>query len=226
MQTKGGGEDGGDGGGGGEDGGDGGEEGGGGGNEGGDGGKMGGEGGVGGEGGEEGRGEGGGEGGEVGEGGGGKAEIRPLLESIDIPIVCAYVLQAETAASLVVQVPSVPLHLSQPICENQARPAVQLPEVQAESIMTVSPAQLLHVHVVVSAVGGSAVDETFVTRQGGHSSVAAQQPLLPTLEPSAHVAAEAPAAKTSTITNAVSLPTKAIRGPFAARAAARAAAAR
>ena len=54
--------------------------------------------------------------------------------------------------------------------------------------------------------------------------MAAQQPLLPTLEPSAHVAAEAPAAKTSTITNAVSLPTKAIRGPFAA--AARAAAAR
>jgi len=149
-----------------------------------------------------------------------------LLESIDIPIVCAYVLQAETAASLVVQVPSVPLHLSQPICENQARPAVQVSEVQVGSIVTVSPAQLLHVHVVVSAVGGSAVDETFVTRQGGHSSVAAQQPLLPTLEPSAHVAAEAPAAKTSTITNAVSLPTRAIRGPFAARAAARAAAAR
>ena len=154
------------------------------------------------------------------------AEIRPLLESINIPIVCAYVLQAETAASLVVQVPSAPLHISQPISAIQARPAGQLSEVQVGSIVTVSPAQLLHVHVVVSAVGGSAVDETFVTRQGGHSSVAAQQPLLPTLEPSAHVAAEAPAAKTSTITNAVSLPTKAIRGPFAARAAARAAAAR
>ena len=57
---------------------------------------------------------------------------------------------------------------------------------------------------------------TTLCRQGGHSFVAAQQPLLPTLEPSAHVAAEAPAAKTSTLTNAVSLPTKAIRGPFAA----------
>ena len=40
--------------------------------------------------------------------------------------------------------------------------------------------------------------------------MAAQQPLLPTLEPSSHVAAEAPAAKTKTITNAASLRPKAI----------------
>ena len=40
--------------------------------------------------------------------------------------------------------------------------------------------------------------------------MAAQQPLLPTLEPSSHVVAEAPAAKTKTITNAASLRPKAI----------------
>ena len=70
--------------------------------------------------------------------------------------------------------------------------------------MAVSPAQPLHVHVGPS----SPLDETDSATQGGHSFVAAQQPLLPGLEPSAHVAAEAPAAKT--ITNAASLRPEAI----------------
>ena len=71
--------------------------------------------------------------------------------------------------------------------------------------MAVSPAQPLHVHVGPS----SPLDETDLAMQGGHSFVAAQQPLLPGLEPSAHVAApEAPAAKT--ITNAASLRPEAI----------------
>ena len=140
-----------------------------------------------------------------------EVEIRPLLESIDIPMLCAYVLQAETAAALVMQAPEAPVHISQPIHENQLRSSGQVSEVQVESILTVSPSQLLHVHVVLPAVGGSEKDTPIAKRQGGHSSVAAQQPLLPVLEPSAHVAAEAPAANTSTTTNAVSLPTKAIR---------------
>ena len=140
-----------------------------------------------------------------------EVEIRPLLESIDIPIICAYVLQAETAAALAMQVPEAPVHISQPIIENPPRSPGQVLEVQVESIVTVSPSQLLHVHVVLPAVGGSERDTTIEERQGGHASVTAQQPLLPVLEPSAHVAAEAPAANTSTTTNAVSLPTKAIR---------------
>ena len=76
---------------------------------------------------------------------------------------------------------------------------------QAESSVTVSPAQTPHWHWVLAPAEIAAL-----IRQGGHSCVAAQQPLLPGLEPSAHVAAEAPAAKTSTSTHAVSLPTKAM----------------
>ena len=76
---------------------------------------------------------------------------------------------------------------------------------QVDSIVAVSPAQPRHVHVVPSAV-----DSASEYIQGGHSFVAAQQPLLPTLEPSSHVVAEAPAAKTKTITNAASLRPEAI----------------
>ena len=73
--------------------------------------------------------------------------------------------------------------------------------VQAASIVTLSPAQARHVHVVSLPPKFEAT-----TQHGGHLFVAAQQPLLPGLEPSAHVAAEAKiAAKTS-----MSLPTRAI----------------
>tara|TARA_B100000795_G_scaffold6175_1_gene4546 strand:- start:383 stop:556 length:174 start_codon:yes stop_codon:yes gene_type:complete len=44
--------------------------------------------------------------------------------------------------------------------------------------------------VVDSALGVADEDETAVITHGGHSFVAAQQPLLPGLEPSAHVRAE------------------------------------
>ena len=44
--------------------------------------------------------------------------------------------------------------------------------------------------VVDSALGVADEDETTVITHGGHSFVAAQQPLLPGLEPSAHVRAE------------------------------------
>ena len=71
--------------------------------------------------------------------------------------------------------------------------------------------QPLHVHVVDEASGVGLLVCFPVNRQHvGHSSVAAQQPLLPGLEPSAHAPAEAQTvAKTSTI-NAVSLQTRAM----------------
>ena len=66
---------------------------------------------------------------------------------------------------------------------------------QAASILAVTPSQKSHLHSVPSLL----VCTTARTQQGGHSFVAAQQPLVPGLEPSAHVAAEErPAAKTST----------------------------
>ena len=56
--------------------------------------------------------------------------------------------------------------------------------------------------VVDSALGVADEDETTVITHGGHSFVAAQQPLLPGLEPSAHVPAEGapPASITVTLT--------------------------
>ena len=84
--------------------------------------------------------------------------------------------------------------------------SIQLPWVQVASNVTVSPAQPLHVHVVV--VDGSPAGPslpTAVHTHGGHSFVAAQQPLLPGLEPSAHVAAEAQAAAKTSTRNAVRL---------------------
>ena len=44
--------------------------------------------------------------------------------------------------------------------------------------------------VVDSALGVADEDDFVLTKHGGHSFVAAQQPLLPGLEPSAHVRAE------------------------------------
>ena len=129
-----------------------------------------------------------------------EAEIRPSL-AIDIPGIMAP--QAVTAASSGMQVPSEPLQYSQsPHLMPLRLRAAQLSEVQVASIVTVSPTQPLHVHV-------DSLPEplTALARHGGggHSFVAAQQPLLPGLEPSAHVPAEAQtAAKTST--SAMSLP--------------------
>ena len=129
-------------------------------------------------------------------------EIKPLLE-IDTPGIM--LLQAERAASLGMQVPSEPLQNSQPLTFKPLRSwAPQLSEVQVASIVTVSPGQPLHVHVFPEASSFEPM-----ARHGGHSFVAAQQPSLPGLEPSAHVAAEAQTAKTST-RNAVSLPARAI----------------
>ena len=71
---------------------------------------------------------------------------------------------------------------------------------QVASIATVSPAQALHVHV-----GVADEDDTEVIMHAGHSFVAAQQPLLPGLEPSAHFAAEAQAAAKTSTRNAVRL---------------------
>ena len=132
-----------------------------------------------------------------------ETESRPL-ESIDSPLAWRYMLQAEAD---VMQVPESPVQISQPSpVDNPVWSVAQLVALQAESIVTVSPAQTWHEHVVPE----SPEDPAPAERQGGHSCVAAQQPLLPGLEPSAHVAAEAPAAKTSTSTHAVSLPTKAM----------------
>ena len=107
------------------------------------------------------------------------------------------------------QVPSEPQQNSHPNMLAPARGGVmsiQLPWVQVASNVTVSPAQPLHVHVVV--VDGSPAGPslpTIVHTHGGHSFVAAQQPLLPGLEPSAHVAAEAQAAAKTSTRNAVRL---------------------
>ena len=103
------------------------------------------------------------------------------------------------------QVPSEPLQNSQAIILTPVRIGVmakQLSEVQVASIVTVSPAQPLHVHVVDSALGVADEDDFVLTKHGGHSFVAAQQPLLPGLEPSAHVPAEGapPASITVTLT--------------------------
>eukprot|EP00964_Phaeocystis_antarctica_P107456 scaffold72176_cov68-Phaeocystis_antarctica.AAC.1 len=49
--------------------------------------------------------------------------------------------------------------------------------------------QPLHAHVVSAAVGLGDEVESAVYMHGGHLFVATQQPLLPGLEPSAHVAA-------------------------------------
>ena len=71
-------------------------------------------------------------------------EIRPL-ESTDSPLICRYMLQAEAD---VMQVPSGPVHISHPITDMPVRPAAQLSKAQVGSIVTVSPAQPLHMHVV------------------------------------------------------------------------------
>jgi len=131
-------------------------------------------------------------------------EIKPLLE-IDTPGIM--LLQAERAASLGMQVPSEPLQNSQPSDFTPVRSPPRSPQlswVQVASIVTVSPAQPLHVHVFPEA---SSFEPAY--RHGGHSFVAAQQPSSPGLEPSAHVTAEAQTAKTST-RNAVSLLARAI----------------
>jgi hypothetical protein len=115
-------------------------------------------------------------------------EIKPLLE-IDTPGIM--LLQAERAASLGMQVPSEPLQNSQPSDFTPVRSPPRSPQlswVQVASIVTVSPAQPLHVHVFPEA---SSFEPAY--RHGGHSFVAAQQPSSPGLEPSAHVAAEASA---------------------------------
>ena len=95
------------------------------------------------------------------------------------------------------QAPSEPAQYSQPIIFTPLRLGVmdvQLSKVQVASIVTDSPAQVLHVHVISPFEFSTAV-----TTHGGQSFVAAQQPLLPGLEPSAHAPAEAQAAaKTST----------------------------
>ena len=86
------------------------------------------------------------------------------------------------------QVPSEPLQNSQSIYFMPLRLGImakQLSKVQVASIVTMSPAQALHVHVISPFEFATAV-----AMHGGHSFVAAQQPLLPGLEPSAHVAAE------------------------------------
>ena len=92
------------------------------------------------------------------------------------------------------QVPSEPLQYSHSRAFMPLRGGViaeQLPWVQVASNVTVSPAQPVHVHVVDSALGVGDVVATISYMHGGHSSVAAQQPLEPGLEPSAHFAAEA-----------------------------------
>ena len=80
-------------------------------------------------------------------------EIRPL-ESTDSPLICRYVLQAETE---LMQLPPVSTHISQPFIFidwpvppsfTQAPPVAE----QVDSIVAVSPAQPRHVHVVPSAV--------------------------------------------------------------------------
>ena len=102
------------------------------------------------------------------------------------------------------QVPSEPLQNSQPIAEPPLRPmAKQLSGVQVASIVTVSPTQPLHVHSVDSALGVGDEDCFWLTKHLGHSSVAAQQPLVPGLEPSAHGPAEAQAAAKTSTRNAV-----------------------
>ena len=106
------------------------------------------------------------------------------------------------------QVPSEPLHISHSPIFMPLRGGVmaeQLSEAQVASIVTVSPAQPVHVHVVDSALGVGDEDDFIATRHGGHSSVAAQQPLLPGLEPSAHGPAEAQAAAKTSTRNAVRL---------------------
>ena len=78
-------------------------------------------------------------------------EIRPL-ESTDSPLICRYVLQAETE---LMQLPPVSTHISQPFIFidwpvppsfTQAPPVAE----QVDSIVAVSPAQPVHVHVVPS----------------------------------------------------------------------------
>ena len=106
------------------------------------------------------------------------------------------------------QVPSEPLQYSHSLSFMPLRRGVmaeQLSEVQVASNVTVSPAQPVHVHVVDSALGVGDVVATISYMHGGHSSVAAQQPLLPGLEPSAHFAAEAQAAAKTSTRNAVRL---------------------
>jgi len=106
------------------------------------------------------------------------------------------------------QVPSEPLHNSQAIAFMPLRLGVmaeQLSEVQVASIVTVSPSQALHVHVVSAAVGLADEVATALTMHGGHLFVAAQQPLVPGLEPSAHFAAEAQAAAKTRTRNAATL---------------------
>ena len=84
-------------------------------------------------------------------------EIRPL-ESTDSPLIRSNGLQAETEF---MQVPSVLEHTSQPFIEIE--PPVVAPVVaqvlaeQVESIVAVSPAQPVHVHVVPSAVDVASV---------------------------------------------------------------------
>ena len=106
------------------------------------------------------------------------------------------------------QVPSEPLQYSHSPAFMPLRRgvmAVQLLAMQVASNVTVSPAQPVHVHVVDSALGVGDVVATASYMHGGHSSVAAQQPLLPGLEPSAHGPAEAQAAAKTSTRNAVRL---------------------
>ena len=101
------------------------------------------------------------------------------------------------------QAPSEPAQYSQPIICTPLRLGVmdvQLSKVQVASIVTDSPAQVLHVHLISPFEFSTAV-----TTHGGHSFVAAQQPLLPGLEPSAHAPAEAQAAAKTSTRNAVRL---------------------
>ena len=102
------------------------------------------------------------------------------------------------------QVPSEPVHISHSFIFTPLRDGVmaeQLSKTQVASIVTVSPAQPLHLHVV----GSEPEDNFSARRHGGHSSVAAQQPLVPGLEPSAHGPAEAQAAAKTSTRNAVRL---------------------